>query len=109
MSRVPALLLLNVSLVAMQEPDILVYGATPAGIVGAEDGEKCCSSGRRIASEDVDEWAFTLRLPAFESLAAAFPDFSKRAEAHYIEVFGADAPQQKTSAASTVNRRLTSQ
>ena len=98
MLRITALLLLAVSFLRAQDPNVLVYGATPAGIAAAiaaaEDGEKVLlveptdRIGGMITS-GLSHTDFRTR----EGLTGAYLKFSKRVEQHYRDAFGADSPQ----------------
>src|ERR1043165_9286259 len=93
----PLLLLLAATLHG-QEYDVLVYGATPAGIAAAlaaaEDGGKVVlvEASRRIGGMITNGLSHT-DFRTFEGLTGAFLDFSKRVEAHYRDTYGADSPQ----------------
>jgi hypothetical protein len=95
----PLLLLLAVTLRA-QDYDVLIYGATPAGIAAAiaaaEDGERVLlvEPTRRIGGMVTNGLSHT-DFRTFEGLNGAFLDFSKRVEAHYRETYGADSQQVK--------------
>src|SRR6187399_1881414 len=101
----PLLLLLSAVLRA-QEFDVLVYGATPAGIAGAvaaaEDGERVLlvEPSRRIGGLVTNGLSHT-DFRTFEGLNGAFLSFSKRVEAHYRETYGADSLQVKDSVRGT--------
>ena len=99
----PPLLTLFVVLTARlwaQQYDVLVYGATPAGIAAAlaaaEDGERVLlvEPSRRIGGL-VTNGLSHADLRTFEGLTGAFLDFSQRVEAHYRKTYGADSPQVK--------------
>ena len=100
MPRLPALLLLIAARLAAQEPDLLVYGATPAGIAAAlaaaEDGEKVLlvEPTDRIGGMITNGLSHT-DFRTFESITGTFLDFTKRVEAHYRDTYGADSPQTK--------------
>ncbi|MEQ1851992.1 MAG: FAD-dependent oxidoreductase [Chthoniobacteraceae bacterium] len=100
MFRLPAFLLLLAAPVLAQEPDVLVYGATPAGIAAAlaaaADGEKVLlvEPADRIGGMLTNGLSHT-DFRTFESLTGAFLDFTRAVEAHYRETYGADAPQTK--------------
>ena len=95
----PLLLVLAATLRA-QEFDVLVYGATPAGIAAAvaaaEDGERVLlvEPTARIGGMVTNGLSHT-DFRTFEGLNGAFLDFSKRVEAYYRETYGADSPQVK--------------
>ena len=85
-----------------QEYDVLVYGATPAGIAAAiaaaEDGERVLlvEPSRRIGGLVSNGLTHT-DFRSFEGLTGSFLDFSKRVEAHYRTTYGADSQQVKDS------------
>ncbi len=98
MFRIPALLLLAATILHAQDPDVLVYGATPAGIAAAiaaaEDGEKVLliEPTDRIGGMitcGLSHTDFRTR----EGLTGAFLKFTQRVEQHYRDAFGADSPQ----------------
>ena len=100
MLRLLALPFLIAARLAAQEPDLLVYGATPAGIAAAlaaaEDGEKVLlvEPTDRIGGMLTNGLSHT-DFCTFESITGTFLDFTKRIETHYRETFGPDAPQTK--------------
>ena len=98
MLRIPAVLLLAISLLHAQEPNVLVYGATPGGIAAAiaaaEDGEKVLL----VEPTDRIGGMVTCGLShsdfrTTEGLTGAYLKFSKRVEQHYRDAFGPDSPQ----------------
>jgi hypothetical protein len=94
---VPLLLLLTAALHA-QEYDVLIYGATPAGIAAAvaaaEDGERVLlvEPSRRIGGMMTNGLSHA-DFRTIEGLTGAFLDFSKRVETYYRQSYGADSPQ----------------
>lgn len=100
----PLLALLAVLMIPAraQEYDVLVYGATPAGIAAAiaaaEDGERVLliEPSRRIGGLVTNGLSHT-DFRTFEGLSGSFLDFSKRVEAHYRTTYGADSQQVKDS------------
>ena len=85
-----------------QDYDVLVYGATPAGIAAAiaaaEDGERVLlvEPSRRIGGLVTNGLSHT-DFRTFEGLSGSFLDFSQRVEAHYRTTYGADSQQVKDS------------
>ena len=85
-----------------QDYDVLVYGATPAGIAAAiaaaEDGERVLliEPSRRIGGLVTNGLTHT-DFRTFEGLSGSFLDFSKRVEAHYRTTYGPDSQQVKDS------------
>lgn len=83
-----------------QDYDVLVYGATPAGIAAAiaaaEDGERVLliEPSRRIGGLVTNGLSHTDHR-TYEGLTGVFLDFCKRVEAHYRETYGADSQQVK--------------
>ncbi len=98
MFRIPALLLLTVSFLRAQDPNVLVYGATPAGIAAAiaaaEDGEKVLlvEPTDRIGGMITSGLSHT-DFRSREGLTGAYLKFAQRVEQHYRDAFGADSPQ----------------
>jgi hypothetical protein len=96
----PLLLVLLAVTLRAQEYDVLVYGATPAGIAAAlaaaEDGERVLlvEPSSRVGGMMTNGLSHT-DFRTFEGLTGAFLDFSWRVEAHYRQTFGADSPQVK--------------
>ncbi len=98
MLRTLALLLFASAFLQAQDPNVLVYGATPAGIAAAlaaaEDGEKVLlvEPTDRIGGMitcGLSHTDFRTR----EGLTGAYLKFTKRVEQHYREKFGADSQQ----------------
>ena len=100
MFRFPFLALLLVTHLAAQEPDVLVYGATPAGIAAAlavaADGEKVllveptdCIGG--MLTNGLSHTDFR----TFESLTGAFLEFTRLVGSHYRDTYGPGSPQTK--------------
>lgn len=93
-----ALLLFIAAISRAEEFDVLVYGATPAGIAAAlaaaEEGGRVLlvEPTQRIGGLVTNGLSHT-DFHALEGLTGAFLDFSKRVEAHYRETYGADSPQ----------------
>ena len=98
MFRIIVPLLLAVSFLRAQDPNVLVYGATPAGIAAAiaaaEDGEKVLlvEPTDRIGGMMTSGLSHT-DFRTVEGLTGAYLKFTKRVEQHYREAFGADSPQ----------------
>lgn len=82
--------------------EVLVYGATPAGIAAAiaaaDDGQRVTliEPTARIGGLVTNGLSHT-DFHSFESLTGAFLDFSQRVEKHYHETYGPDAPQVAAS------------
>ena len=99
------LLLLPVS-AEISEADICIYGATPAGIAAAVSSGK---SGRNVILVVPGEHIGGLLSGGLsyadyhttESLTGFFLDFSKRVLAHYVEKYGPDSEQVKSSMRGT--------
>ncbi len=97
----PLLFLLSLSLHA-QEYDVLVYGATPAGIAAAlaaaGDGERVLliEPTRHIGGLVTNGLSHP-DFRSFEGLTGAYLGFTKRVEAYYRETYGADSKQVKDS------------
>jgi hypothetical protein len=95
----PLLCLLTISLHA-EEYDVLVYGATPAGIAAAlaaaDDGERVLlvEPSRRIGGMVTNGLSHP-DFRTFEGLNGSFLTFSKQVEAYYRETYGADSQQVK--------------
>ena len=98
MFRIPTLLLFAVTILRAQDPNVIVYGATPAGIAAAiaaaEDGEKVLliEPTDRIGGMitcGLSHTDFRTR----EGLTGAYLKFSQRVEQHYRDAFGADSQQ----------------
>src|SRR2546430_2240189 len=87
MFRIPALLLLAASALCAQDPNVLVYGATPAGIAAAiasaEDGEKVLlvEPTDRIGGMITCGLSHT-DFRTVEGLTGAYLQFTKRVEQH---------------------------
>src|SRR3954469_25470623 len=100
MKLILSLLFLLTTALHAPEFDVLVYGATPAGIAAAvaaaEDGERVLlvEPTARIGGLVTNGLSHT-DFRTFEGLNGAFLDFSKRVEAYYRETYGADSPQVK--------------
>ena len=100
MFRFPFLFVLLVTRLAAQEPDVLVYGATPAGIAAAlaaaADGEKVLlvEPTDRIGGMPTNGLSHT-DFRTFESLTGTFLEFTRLVEAHYRETYGPGSPQTK--------------
>jgi flavin-dependent dehydrogenase len=84
------------------ETQVLVYGATPAGIAAAiaaaKDGE------RVLLVEPTDQIGGLVTsglshtdFRTFEGLTGAYLAFAKRVEQYYRETYGADSPQVRAS------------
>ncbi|MCC6509896.1 MAG: FAD-dependent oxidoreductase, partial [Pirellulaceae bacterium] len=80
--------------------DVIVFGATPAGIAAsiaaAKDGCQVLlveTTGRigGLVTNGLSHTDYHSR----ESLSGAFLDFAKRVEQHYVQQYGADSPQVK--------------
>jgi len=95
----PLLWLLSTSLRA-QEYDVLVYGATPAGIAAAlaaaKDGGRVLlvEPTARIGGMVTNGLSHTDHR-TYEALTGAYLDFARQVEAHYRETYGADSQQVK--------------
>jgi hypothetical protein len=94
------LLILLTTVLRAQEYDVLVYGATPAGIAAAISAAK--DGGRVLLVEPTRRIGGMvtngLSHPdhrTYEALSGAFLDFSRQVEAYYRETYGADSPQVK--------------
>ena len=98
MLRITALLLLAAAILHAQDPNVLVYGATPAGIAAAiaaaEDGEKVLlvEPADRIGGM-ITSGLSHADFRTVEGLSGAYLKFTRRIEQHYREAFGADSPQ----------------
>jgi hypothetical protein len=98
---VPLLMLFSGRLLA-QEYDVLVYGATPAGIAAsiaaAKDGERVLlvEPSRRIGGMMTNGLSHS-DFCTLESLGGTFLDFSHRVETYYRDKYGADSPQVRDS------------
>jgi len=85
-----------------EEPDVLIYGATPAGIAAAISAAKAeCSvllvePTARIGGLVTSGLSHT-DFHSFESLSGAFLDFARRVEAHYAKTYGPDSAQVRDS------------
>lgn len=96
------LFLLTSAVLRAVEVDVLVYGATPAGIAAAQaaarDGRSVwlVEPTARIGGLVTSGLSHT-DFHSFESLTGAFLDFSQRVEAHYARAYGADSPQVRDS------------
>ncbi len=96
----PVLVFLVLFLASLRAEDanVLVYGATPAGIAAAlaaaRDGEKVLlvEPTDRIGGMVTCGLSHT-DFRTFEGLTGAFLEFTKRVEQHYRDAFGADSPQ----------------
>ncbi|KLU01406.1 membrane protein [Rhodopirellula islandica] len=82
--------------------DVVVYGATPAGIAAAVAAGKSGQSVLLIEPTNRIGGLVTSGLShtdfhSLESLSGAFLDFANRVEAHYIETDGPDSPQVEAS------------
>lgn len=100
----PAALLVVVSLVALRtpasadEPEVLVYGATPGGIAAAlaagADGRSVLlvEPTRRIGGLVTSGLSHT-DIRTLEGITGAFADFSRRVEDYYRDTYGADSPE----------------
>lgn len=84
------------------EADVLVYGATPAGITAAlaaaDDGSSVLlveSTGRigGLLTAGLSHTDFH----AFDGLTGTYLDFTQRVERHYAGTYGKDSPQVKDS------------
>jgi hypothetical protein len=86
--------------------DVVIYGATPAGIASAlaagGEGQKVLlvEPTARIGGLVTSGLSHT-DYHAYEGLTGAFLDFSKRVEAHYRAQFGADSIEVKNSMRGT--------
>ena len=89
-----------------QEYDVLIYGATPAGIAAAlaaaEDGERVLlveptAHAGGMMTNGLSHPDFR----TFEGLTGAFLKFTQRVEAYYRETYGADSAQVKDSLRGT--------
>lgn len=95
----PLICLLPLTLRA-QDYDVLVYGATPAGIAAAvaaaDDGERVLliEPTRRIGGLVTNGLSHP-DFRTFEGLTGAFLDFSKQVEAYYRKKYGPDSQQVK--------------
>src|SRR5687767_12260210 len=90
----------SVATVRAEQVDIVIYGATPAGIAAAVAAAK---GGRSVllaeptiriggmASNGLQHPDFR----AFESLTGTFWDFNQRTLAYYVKTYGANSPQVK--------------
>ncbi len=96
--RITLLVISFAALLRAQDPNVLVYGATPAGIAAAlaaaEDGEKVLlvEPTDRIGGMitcGLSHTDFRTR----EGLTGAYLKFAKRVEQHYRDAFGADSQQ----------------
>ena len=82
--------------------DVLVYGATPAGIAAslaaADDGSSVLlvESSSRVGGLLTAGLSHT-DFHAFDGLTGTFLDFTKRVERHYADTYGKDSPQVKDS------------
>jgi hypothetical protein len=100
----PAALLVVASLVALRtpasadEPEVLVYGATPGGIAAAlaagADGRSVLlvEPTRRIGGLVTSGLSHT-DIRTLEGITGAFADFSRRVEDYYRDMYGADSPE----------------
>lgn len=85
-----------------KDPNVLIYGATPAGIaaaVGAAKGKKTVvlvEPTDRIGGLVTSGLSYT-DFRSFESLTGFFFDFSTRVQAHYERRYGADSEQAKAA------------
>jgi hypothetical protein len=85
-----------------QDADVMVYGATPGGIAAAVSAAK---GGQRVVLVEPTERIGGLLTSGlsysdfrtFESLSGFFLNFSKRVEADYAKVYGANSDQVKAS------------
>ena len=97
-SLLVSLLLLFSARLFAQEYDVLVYGATPAGIAAsiaaAKDGERVLlvEPSRRIGGMMTNGLSHS-DFCTLESLGGTFLDFSHRVEAYYRHKYGANSPQ----------------
>src|SRR6185503_15130954 len=97
----PSLLLFVLTLpMRAQDYDVLIYGATPAGIAAAiaaaDDGERVLlvEPTRRIGGMVTNGLSHP-DFRTFEGLSGAFLSFSKLVESYYREAYGPDSPQLK--------------
>ncbi|MDZ4685552.1 MAG: FAD-dependent oxidoreductase [Planctomycetaceae bacterium] len=87
---------------AQEQADVLVYGATPAGIAAAaaaaQDGQSVLliEPTVRIGGLVTSGLSHT-DFRTFEGLTGAFLKFSQRVEAHYARTYGLDSPQVRDS------------
>lgn len=82
--------------------DVLVYGATPAGIAAAVAAADDGSSVLLVESSSRVGGLLTAGLShtdfhAFDGLTGTFLDFTQRVERHYADTYGKDSPQVKDS------------
>ncbi len=102
MLRIPALLLLAVSFLRAQDPDVLVYGATPAGIAAAIAAAEAGENVLLVEPTDRIGGMVTSGLShtdfrTVEGLTGAYLKFARNVEQHYREAFGPDSPQVRDS------------
>jgi hypothetical protein len=96
----PSLFLLLTLSLRAQDYDVLVYGATPAGIAAAiaaaDDGERVLliEPTRRIGGMVTNGLSHP-DFRTFEGLSGAFLTFSKLVESYYREAYGPDSQQVK--------------
>ncbi|MEI6715398.1 MAG: FAD-dependent oxidoreductase [Verrucomicrobiota bacterium] len=91
---------------AAEDFDVLVYGATPAGIAAALAAGR---DGERVLLVEPGSWiggVVTNGLShadfrTFESLTGTYGEFAKRVLAHYRSQYGADSEQVKDSSRGT--------
>jgi hypothetical protein len=87
---------------AQEQTDVLVYGATPAGIAAAvaaaKDGQTVLlvEPTARVGGLITSGLSHT-DFRTFEGLNGAYLEFSRRVEAYYARTYGQDSPQQRDS------------
>ncbi len=85
-----------------EEPDVLIYGATPAGIAAAISAAKAecrvllVEPTARIGGLATSGLSHS-DFHSFESLSGAFLDFARRVEAYYVKTYGPDSAQVRDS------------
>jgi hypothetical protein len=108
------LLAFTVTFARAEQHDVIIYGATPAGIAAAV---AAAAEGEEVLLVEPYSWVGGLMtnglthtdFRTFEGLTGAFLTVAKRVEAYYRETYGADSTQVKeslrgTQAESKVNR-----
>jgi hypothetical protein len=87
---------------AADDPQVVVYGATPGGIAAAiaaaKDGRSVllAEPTHRIGGMTTCGLSHT-DFRTFESLSGIFLDFTRRTHAHYVATYGADSVQVRES------------
>ncbi len=98
------------------DPDVVVYGGTPAGVAAATEAGK---AGLRVLLVEPYRWVGGLTsnglshpdFRSFEGMTGFYLDLTRRAAAYYADKYGPDSPQAKASFRGThaephVNRLL---